>query len=43
MVVVDDCENAVDDGVVRLQETDNDAKDDMRDGIGEVMCLRLEE
>lgn len=43
VVVIDDCENAVDDGMVRLQETDDDAEDDMRKGIGEVVGLRLEE
>lgn len=43
VVVIDDCENAIDDGMVRLQETDHDSEDNMRKGIGEVMGLRLEE
>lgn len=43
VVVIDDCENAVDDGMVRLQETDDNTEYDMRDGIGEVVGLRFEE
>jgi hypothetical protein len=43
VVVVDDCEDAVDDGVVGLDETDDDAEDDVCEGVGETVDLGLDE